>query len=78
MLFLYVGPVVIYCRLAYFTIRSFCCVGLHVCVCFACQGLDEEHMSRLKGQRDALLAAREAREKDNGGEDFIALDGKVS
>lgn len=44
---------------------------------FAAQGLDEEHMSRLKWQRDALLAAREAREKDNGGEDFIALDGKV-
>lgn len=34
-------------------------------------------MSRLRGQRDAIIAAREAREKDNGGEDFIALDGKV-
>lgn len=42
-------------------------------------------MSRLKGKRDALLAAREARQTANGGggggggggEDFIPLDGKV-
>lgn len=39
-------------------------------------------MSRLKGERDALLAAREAREArerelSKGGEDFIPLGGKV-
>lgn len=51
---------------------------LYMYVCFACQGLDEEHMSRLKGRRAALLAAREAREKGGDSEDFIALDGKVS
>ncbi|CAM9178498.1 unnamed protein product, partial [Laminaria digitata] len=41
------------------------------------EGLDDDQMSRLKGQREALLAAREAREKDDGGDDFIPLDGKV-
>lgn len=34
-------------------------------------------MSRLKGQREALLAAREAREKNDSGDDFIPLNGKV-
>lgn len=51
---------------------------LYMYVCFACQGLDEEHLSRLKGRRAALLAAREARERGDDSEDFIALDGKVS
>lgn len=37
-------------------------------------------MVRMKGEWDATLAAREAREKERGkgGEDFIPLDGKVT
>ena len=53
-----------------------CCM-LCSMLCLCRQGLDDEQMSRLKGQRDALLAAREAREKDDSGDDFIPLDGKV-
>lgn len=43
------------------------------------QALKEESISRLKGERNAREAAREAREKAGVGrdEDFIPLDGKV-
>lgn len=43
------------------------------------QTLNEDGMSRLKGERDAAIAARDARERDRsqGGDDFIPLGGKV-